>query len=88
MILPSANPDTQKTVTAVHDEEATVLFLDRDFLKILRQEDVAISSPKLRQGILKIGSGWAFHQEPEKFKDYSGLPLVTVGRALPKRTSW
>ena len=88
VILPSANPDTQKTVTAVHDEEATVLFLDRDFLKILRQEDVAISSPKLRQGILKIGSGWAFHQEPEKFKDYSGLPLVTVGRALPKRTSW
>lgn len=87
VIVPSAGMDIHKCIHAIKQENATLLFLDRDILKVLQEHNVEI--PKtLRKGVLKIGSGCAFNQEPEKFKEYSCVPLVTVGRGLPKRTSW
>lgn len=88
LIIPSVNVDAQQTKDAVESEGATVVFLDRDALKELQQKDLGIATPTLRKGVIKIGSGWALHQEPEKFKEYMGTPLMTIGRGLPKRTSW
>ena len=88
LIIPSVTPDAEQTKEAVESEGATVVLLDRDALKELQQREIDIAAPSLRKGVLKIGSGWALHQEPEKFKEYMGTPLVTIGRGLPKRTSW
>jgi acyl-CoA synthetase (AMP-forming)/AMP-acid ligase II len=88
LVIPSATPDAQLTREAVKSESATVVLLDRDVLKELQERQLDISAPSLRKGVLKIGSGWALNQEPEKFKEYSGTPLLTIGRGLPKRTSW
>ena len=87
LLLPE-DGSAQTLEAALEEHNATLLFLDRPLRKTLEEQGVTALGGALRVGVIKIGSGWAFHEEAHKFNKFGSVPLVTLGRALPKRTSW
>jgi len=75
IVLPGTTPDVTSTMAALQDLECTVLFADTHTYKTLPQDAVL---PKLRTGVVKIGSGEGFGlADPRRF---AGIDLVTVGK--------
>jgi len=75
IVLPGTAPEASSTMAALQELECTVLFADTHTYNTLPQEAVL---PKLRTGVVKIGSGEAFGlAEPRMF---AGVELHTIGK--------